>query len=63
MIARFGGPKAIAERFGLTVKAIEQWEAREGIPGKWHIPLLVWAAEIDAPLSMSDLSAEVEARA
>lgn len=65
LIARFGGAKAIAERFGLTVKAVEQWENREGIPGKWHIPLLLWAAEIDVPLSVDDLSSveQIEARA
>jgi len=65
LIARFGGAKAIADRFGLTVKAVEQWENREGIPGKWHIPLLLWAAEIKVPLSMADLSSRevVEARA
>ena len=56
LIARFGGVKAVASRFGLTRKSVEQWESREGIPGKWHIPLLLWAAEIEVPLSVDDLS-------
>lgn len=61
LVSRFGGEKAVAERFGLTVKAVEQWVARGGIPGRWHIALLLWAEEAGVPLSMSDLSEEAAA--
>jgi hypothetical protein len=57
IVARFGGPEIVASRFGLSRKAVEVWALPDrGIPGKWHIPMLLWASELGVPLSMDELA-------
>lgn len=63
IVSRLGGREAVADRFGLTPKAVEMWETRGAIPGRWHIPMLIWAGEADVRLSMGDFAPLAEARA
>lgn len=56
IVDRLGGPEALAARFCISVKAIEMWARRGGIPGRWHIPMLLLAGELGVPLSLDDLS-------
>lgn len=55
IVERLGGPSRLASRFGIGTKAIEMWVRREGIPGRWHIPLLLLAAELGVELSLTEL--------
>lgn len=63
IVSRLGGREAVAGRFALTPKAVEMWETRGAIPGRWHIPMLVWAGESGIQLSMADFAELAEARA
>jgi hypothetical protein len=56
IVTALGGAAIVAPRFGLSIKAVEMWERRGGIPGRWHLPILMLAAEKEVPLSPSDLS-------
>lgn len=49
------GREILAERFGLTPKAVEQWIRRNRVPGLWHLPLLDEARRRDVSLSKDEL--------
>jgi hypothetical protein len=63
IIARLGGPVELAGRFGISPKAIEMWERRSRIPGKWHLELLKFAAERGVKLSPDELLSTQSQRA
>lgn len=58
IIEKLGGAEALAARFGVTRKAIEQWEARGGIPSKRYVDLLSLAKERRIKLTLDDLSTQ-----
>lgn len=58
IVERLGGAELLAQKFGITLKAIEMWERRGGIPGSRHIPLLLLAKERRVKLSMEELSTQ-----
>lgn len=60
IVKRLGGPEVLADRFGVSLKAIEMWERRNGIPGKWHVPMLLLAAERGVSLSLDELASAPE---
>lgn len=55
IIERFGGRKQVAEHFGISEKAVYQWEARGTIPGAYHLPFLAWAQESGTSLTAEEL--------
>lgn len=57
IVAALGGRAFLAERFGVTEKAIEQWEKRGRIPWKLHTDLVQLAAGRGVSLSHEELSA------
>lgn len=56
IVGKLGGAEALAARFKITRKAIEQWEARGRIPSKRYVELLSLAKERRVRLSLEDLS-------
>lgn len=56
IISRVGGREFLATRFRLGFKAVEQWEKRGSIPGRWHIPLMLLADERGVSLSKEELA-------
>ena len=63
IVSRLGGREAVADRFAVTPKAVEMWETRGAIPGRWHVPMLMWADEAGVSLSVADFAPLAEARA
>lgn len=55
IIERLGGISFVASHFGLSEKAVWQWQHRGRIPGKYHLALLQMAHERGADLSADDL--------
>lgn len=55
IIEKFGGRADLAAVFELSEKAVWQWERRNRIPGRWHLPLLHLARERGVPLSDDEL--------
>lgn len=62
IVDRLGGPDVVARRFGISLKAIDMWGQRGGVPGRWHIPMLMMADELGVPLSMHELSTGIPER-
>lgn len=59
IVERLGGAELLAERFNVSRKAIEMWGRPDrGIPGKWHIQLLLLAKERRVRLSLEELSTQ-----
>ena len=55
IIDLFGGTGAIAELLGANKSAVSMWRTRDGVPGKWHLPLLRLARERGVELSEDEL--------
>lgn len=62
IVERLGGREWLAERFGITRKAIEQWEKR-GVPRSRQIELLLLAKERRVKLSIDELLSTQSQRA
>lgn len=56
VIARFGGPKPLAERLSKPVSTVNNWPIT-GFPGKWHLRLLREAEQDNIPLTRDELEA------
>jgi hypothetical protein len=55
IVERLGGPVLLSDRFKISLKAIEMWDRRGGIPSRWHIPILMLAKERRVALGMDEL--------
>lgn len=58
IVERIGGAELLAKRFAVSLKAIEMWGRRGGIPPKWHFDLLRLAEERGVALSLEELSTQ-----
>lgn len=63
IIERLGGAEQLASKFKVSKKAVEMWERRGTIPGRWHIALLLLAEERRVALSMNELLSTQSQRA
>ncbi len=62
IVKRLGGAETLAERFNITLKAIEMWE-RRGVPRSRQLELLLFAKERRVKLSIDELLSTQSQRA
>lgn len=60
IVDRLGGAEALAARFSISRKAIEMWERRGGVPGRWHVSMLVMAREQGIRLTPEELAPQTK---